>query len=257
MGIIKNLTVSLLLSLILVNQTSALSITTAEDTLKLFDAVISKIKPSQLDDLTNLTRQPNGLKEVGKILSSEGLTDVERSAVYLKICTRKGLMTQLEAEEYFKNLKEVPGFSSTIRKISGASSKGTSGHLAEIQQANAIKNAGWNVLNIGEKFNDGFKNNLTDIDLVFSNSNAKYIAEVKNYKDDTYIILDKWRADMQSLAAFKQLQQKSGVNYKSIFIVRNIPKSERVRKTLEKDAETFKVRLLYGDPENIVKQLGL
>lgn len=257
MFLIKKLIAAFSLSLLLVNQVSALSIGTAENAVKIIDAVLFKIKPSQFDELTNLTRQPNGLKEVGEILSSKGLTDLEKTAVYLKISAKKGLITQMEADEYFKNLKDVSGFSSTIRKMSGASSKGSSGHLAEIQQANAIKNAGWDVSNIGEKFNDGFKKKPTDIDLIFNNSNVKYIAEVKNYKENTNIILDEWRADMQSLGVFKRLQEKSGVNYEPIFIVRNIPKSERVRKTLEKDAKNFNVRLLYGEPDNIVQQLKL
>lgn len=254
---LNRLIISLFLILFSFGEASALSSNTAKDAIKIVEIAYQKLKPSQIDELTELTKKRDGVKEVGKILAAKNLTESERSAIYLKILTNKGLITEQEAGEYFKNLNLVPGFSSTIRKAMGASSRGSSGHLAEIQQANAVKNQGWEVVSIGEKFSDGIKKGLTDIDLRFNIGKRKYIAEIKNYQEGTSIPLDKWRSDMESLAAYQKINAKSGEKIDAIFIVRNIPKSDKDRKLLEQAARNYGVRILFGEPDTIVRQLTL
>ena len=192
----------------------------------------------------SLLSVPEAARILGTMqLSNEALVDT-----YLRILVCQSKISSEYAAQPWDNLKDVPGFVSTMKKATSVNTAQQTGHLFEINLANSAKNAGFTVRSIGEKFKDIAKKGLTDLDLVIEKSGKRYLIEAKSYADVGWDSLASFRADMDSLKAFGEGER--------IFIIKNRPSSPNIVKALEKAASRRGVRLLFGDATEVISIIG-
>ena len=74
-----------------------------------FYKVAGALSKSQIDELAEIVKTPNGLKQVGEILGKRDLSDAALSNAYLRIATKNGVITEEFAEAVFTKLSHVEG----------------------------------------------------------------------------------------------------------------------------------------------------
>ena len=177
---------------------------------------------------------------------------------YLKILVAQNRLPASMEDEILKNLSGVPGFKSTLSKMvgkPGVNDAKAVGHGFEILAANEFKKKGYNILSIGERFNDGIKSAPTDIDLIISKGRTKYVFELKNYNPYDYNnnTLIQFRSKMESLEAYA----KANDNVKPFFVISNKPADKKNVALLEAYAKYHNVKILYADSETLPMLLEL
>lgn len=202
--------------------------------------------------LSKLASEAGGTIKVGADLGRRNLPNDVLEDTFLRIAVHQSRINRPEAERMFARLTGVPGFRTTLRKIIGNSFVGTSGHLYELRIADSAVGRGLKVIGIGEKFNDGLKRAPTDIDLVLKQGKTVLAVEAKNYSPSTLMPLDRYRADLDSLVAYRKAKGKHVV---AVFSVSNRPHDLNYLKMLRREADKRKVELIFGNAEESVAQI--
>lgn len=194
-----------------------------------------------------------GTKEIGSVLGSMKLPEPVMEDTYLRIAIQQSKISRSEAEGMMTRLRGVEGFRTTLRKTVGASGIKTSGHLNELRIADNAAENGFEIRGIGVPFNDPKKSAPTDIDLLLQRNGKIFAIEAKDYRPDTMIPLDKFRADMVTLNEYAIANRPAQVI--QVFSVSNKPSNERSWRILTKEASRHGIELIYGTPEEIVIQV--
>jgi len=203
--------------------------------------------------LSNIARQSGGTRIVGKELGKFNLPNEVLEDIYMRIAVHQSKLPRQEAEGMFLRLRGTTGFRSTLSKVVGASEVKTSGHLNELRIADNASQHGFKVKGIGVRFDDGVKSSPTDIDVLLEMGKRKIAIEAKDYQSTTAIPLDKFRADMISLAQYARQESSSKVI--KIFSITNKPSDELALRILEKEASKHGVELIFGAPEQQIIQI--
>lgn len=203
--------------------------------------------------LSNIAKQAGGTKIVGKELGKLKLPNDALEDAYMRIAVHQTTLSRQEAEGVFSRLRGTPGLRSTLSKIIGASGVKTSGHLNELRIADNASQHGFKVRGIGVRFDDGIKQGETDIDVLLETGKRKIAIEAKDYLPTTPIPLDKFRADLLSLAQYSKQQSPQKVI--TVFSITNKPNDALSLKILEKEASRHGAELIFGSPEQQVIQI--
>ena len=211
--------------------------------------------PSVLADdeilvLASRARQAGGTAIIGRELGRRRLPAIVLDDAYMRIVVSQERLGRSEAESLMLSLRETPGLRSTLSKIAGANGAKTAGHLNELRIAGAGAANGFAVRGIGVPFNDKLKRAPTDIDLLMGLRGRTLAVEAKDYRPDTPIPLDVFRADMDSLVQYRKVYPADRVI--PVFTVTNKPNDAAVARLLEQAAQQRGVELVYGNPEEQV-----
>lgn len=180
----------------------------------------------------------------------------------LKVLVAQKRISKTQADEWMRNLGNVPGFEKALSKMAGLSDIKTVGHGFELETANALHRAGYKIVEIGKVFKDGVKHGTTDIDLIASKGSKTFIFELKNYKPKNLDLLnppkdirpiDVIRNDMETLKAYKTENPETI----PVFIFKNKPPNRTSIDVINTYGEKNDVKVLYGDPSAIVQNLDL
>lgn len=204
--------------------------------------------------LARLASEAKGTAWVGEELGRLNLPNEVLEDAFLRIAVHQGRIARTEAEGMFSRLTGVPGFRTTLRKVVGNSEVGTAGHLYELRLADGAAGRGMKVLGIGEKFDDGLKRAPTDIDVLLEHGRTTFAIEAKNYAPTTLMPLDRYRADLDSLVAYRKVHGKRVV---PVFSMSNRPEDIRYLKLLQHEAKKREVELIFGSAEESVEQIKL
>lgn len=215
---------------------------------------VSVLPEDEIIRLSKLSDELNGTTKVGKELGKLNLPNNALEDAFIRIAIHQNKLTRETAEGMFSRLNGVPGFRPTLRKIIGNSDVGTVGHINELKIADAASINGFKVLGIGEKFSDGFKKAPTDIDVLLKKGDKLFAIEAKSYASTTKIPMDKYRADLDSLVAYKKI---NGNNVISVFTVTNNPNNPRYLKMLQHEAGKRDVQLVFGSPQEQIEQIKM
>lgn len=193
------------------------------------------------------------MKLAEKVPAAQRLRFIEHS--YAEILVRQGRLTAAQADDIVRNLSGTPGFRSALSKMSGISDAKASGHGFEVLTANALKKSGYDIVAIGQRFDDGIKNAMTDIDLIAKKGRTTYIFELKNYRPQSidHNALINFRGDMQSLNAYA----RQNSNVRSIFAISSRPVDKGTEALLQAAAKSQNVQLFYGDSNSIPMMLEM
>ncbi len=226
---------------------------------KVVVSVITKItkNPSALPDkeivrFSRLAGEPRGTAKLGEELGRMNLSRDVLEDVFLRIAIHQEKLPRAEAQRMFHNLTGVPGFSTTMRKVVGNSEVGTAGHLFELRLANEAVERGFKVRAIGEKFVDGLKRGPTDIDLVLQRGQRVVAIEAKHYGPQTRIPLDQYRADLDTLVAYRDAERG---NVMTVFTFVSKPVDEAYLRMLKHEANRRGVELVFGDSSSSITQI--
>jgi len=246
-----------LMSIIAVPQADAFWSSVGKGTLKTI-SVISKsshaLSTDKIIKLSKLSDEVKGTKKVGKYLGKLNLPKDVIEDTYLRIAIYQQKLSREEAIQLYAKLNRVPGFRQTIRKVIGNNKVGTKGHLNELAIAKIASTKGFKVLGIGQKFNDGVKKGLTDIDILIKKGSKTFAIEAKAYAATTKIPMDKYRGDLDTLVRYKREQ---GKNIVPVFAMTNTPTDPRYLKTLQHEADKRGVQLIFGSPQTLTSQLNM
>ena len=102
--------------------------------------------------------------------------------------------------------------------------------------------------------NDGLKRAPTDIDVLLQHGRTTFAIEAKNYAPSTMIPLDRYRADLDSLVAYRR---ENGNQVVPVFSMSNRPEDVRHLKLLQHEAKKRQVELIFGSAEESVEQIKL
>ncbi len=212
------------------------------------------LSKTEFDELAKLLEQPGGVKAVGERIGQMQLSQAAREQAYLSLAVRFKRIDDSSAQVLKQRLGGVEGFAPTLRKLLGNNPKGTAGHLYELQMGSAAVGEGFKVLAIGRKFDDGMKKALTDVDLLLERNGRMIAIEAKDYARGTPIPMDKFRADMDSLNAFRKLQSTPVI---PVFSIRRKPDDSAALKRLLQAAESRGVQLIVGEPTGQMEKIRL
>ena len=190
-------------------------------------------------------------EKVGKTLGKLKLPDELLEDTYLRIAIGQGRIPRKEAAEMYRNLSGVPGFRTTLSKITGDNPLATKGHLNELRIANEASRKGFSVSAIGKRFNDGVRRN-TDIDIILEKGGKSFIIQAKDSKDFKDMI--QFRSGMETLVQYKK---QSGGNTTPVFTITNRPTNpDRIRQ-MQGEADRQGVQLIFGNPSDQILQLNM
>ena len=205
--------------------------------------------------LSQMSDEINGTKEVNKYIGTLNLPQELREDIYLRISIYQNKISREEAEIMIQNLKGVEGFGSTLSKIIGNNPNGTIGHLNELRIANNASQNGFEVIAIGKKFDDGIKQQLTDIDILLRKNGRDILIEAKNYKSSTKMDLIKFRADLDTLNIYdSNISNKRSLK---IFSFTEKPDDLGLLKQYQFWAKEKNVQLIFGTPEEQIEQIKI
>ncbi|MBA5249285.1 MAG: hypothetical protein FE834_07145 [Gammaproteobacteria bacterium] len=221
---------------------------------KAISAISKNVKTLPKDEIikfSKLSDEIQGTKKIGKELGKLNLPDGVLEDTFIRIAIYQKKLTRETAEEMFSRLSGVSGFRPTLRKIIGNSAVGTAGHLNELKIANVASVNGFKVLGIGTKFSDGLKKAPTDIDVLLKKDGKLFAIEAKSYASTTKMPMDKFRGDINTLVAYKNMNVNNVV---PVFTITNKPNDIRYLKILHYEAKKRGVQLIFGKPqEQVVK----
>ncbi|MBK1646882.1 hypothetical protein CKO25_20090 [Thiocapsa imhoffii] len=220
-------------------------------------AAISKnhnvLPAEEIVKLSKLSQEAGGTRKVGQVLGERNLPNEVLQDTFMRIAIYQNKIPRKEAELMYFRLGNTPGFRTTLRKVIGNSDAGTAGHLNELRIADAASARGFKVLGIGEKFNDGLKRAPTDIDLILKRKEKTFVIEAKDYASKSRLPLDKYRADLETLKAYK----KGDDSVVRVFTITNKPNDPRYLKMLQHEADSRGVQLIIGKPAEQIEQIKI
>ena len=222
-------------------------------------STIAKITPNprtlpddEIVRLSRLSGEVRGTAKVGGELGRLNLPQDILEDTFLRIAIHQNKLSRNEAELMFRNLTGVPGFSSTLRKIIGNNEVGARGHLFELRMASEGVEGGFVARAIGQKFDDGLKRAPTDIDIILERGGRLIAIEAKNYGTNTRISLDMYRADLDTLVAFRT----SGNNDARLFFsMANPPVNSDYLRRLKYEAAQRDIELVFGNARSSILQI--
>ena len=226
-------------------------------TTKAISAISKNVRVLPEDEIIRLSKlsdEIQGTKKVGKELGKLNLPDDALEDAFIRIAIHQKKLTRETAEGMFLRLNGVPGFSTTLRKVIGNSDVGTVGHLNELKIADSASMNGFKILGIGEKFNDGLKKAPTDIDVLLEKGGKLFAIEAKSYASTRKIPMDKFRGDLDTLVAYKNM---NGNNVVPVFTITNKPNDLRYLKMLDHESKKRGVQLVFGKPEEQVEKIKM
>ena len=226
-------------------------------TTKAISEISNNVKVLPEDEIIRLSKlsdEIHGTKKVGNELGKLNLPDDALEYTFIRIAIHQKKLTRETAERMFSRLSGIPGFRPTLRKIIGNSDVGTVGHLNELKIADAASVNGFKVLGIGEKFSDGLKKAPTDIDVLLEKNGKLFAIEAKSYASTTKIPMDKFRGDLDTLVAYKNM---NGNNVVLVFTITNKPNDFRYLKMLQHESNKRGVQLIFGKPQEQVEQIKM
>ncbi len=194
--------------------------------------------------------EPKGLDKVGKILGQRELDKTVLEDFWMRVAIHKERISRSNAVRMYERLSGVPGFRATLRKICGNNPNGTKGHLNELNIARFADEYGIKVREIGLKFKDPGKSGQTDIDVVLELGGKTFAIETKDFSINP-LPMDKFRADMDSLVAFKK-SSGTGMTI-PVFSITQAPPTQY--KLLLDAARRRDIQLLVGSPEVQVREI--
>ncbi|MBB1125621.1 hypothetical protein [Thiospirillum jenense] len=204
--------------------------------------------------LSKLSDEVKGTQKVGKELGELNLPNDVLEDAFLRIAIYQEKLDRQTAEGMFARLTGVPGFRATLRKIIGNNRAVTIGHLNELRIAESAVTNGFKVLGIGEKFNDGLKKGATDIDLLLNKKDRLFAIEAKNYASTTKIRLDRFRADLDTLVAYKNANSNHVVLFCTIT---NKPDNLSYLQALQSETDKRGIQLIFGLPQAQIEQIKM
>ncbi|MGL1835168.1 hypothetical protein ACKVEX_16410 [Rhodocyclaceae bacterium SMB388] len=202
--------------------------------------------------LSKLADEVRGTEKLGIELGKRNLPNDVLEDTFLRIALHKETLPRAEAKGMFANLTGVPGFRTTLRKIIGNSEVGTVGHLYELRLANEAVDRGFSVRAIGEKFSDGLKRGPTDIDVILERGGRVVAIEAKHYGAYSRMPLDMYRADLDTLVAFRASGKG---NVMPVFTISSKPVDEAYLRMLKLEAARRDVELVFGDAGSSIAQI--
>lgn len=221
--------------------------------------IVGALSEKEIIKLSILSKTPGGTKQVGKILGNLRLPDEIRGDTYLRIAIHQGTILRREAEEIYSSLSKVSGFSTTLRKIIGNSLPKTKGHLNELRIANEASKHGFEVMEIGKKFDDPIKKASADIDVILRKKDILFPMEVKDYDKFKLSDMNMLRRDMDTLVAFKK--RHSNVNpddsVTPVFTITNRPTNHQLKRLMLAEAQKRGVQLIFGAPLEQIEKIKL
>ena len=204
--------------------------------------------------LSKLSDETKGASKIGKKLDDLGLPNEVLEDTYMRIAIHQKKVTRKEAESMFSRLSDTPGFRTTLRKIIGNNAMGTTGHLNELRIADTASKHRFTVMQIGEKFDDGVKQAPTDIDIVLKKGSKYFAIEAKSNAPTTYIPMDKYRADLDTLVIYKNKHPNTLI---PIFSITDEPRDPLYLQKLIHEADIRNVQLIFGSPQEQVVKIKL
>lgn len=208
---------------------------------------------AKIEKYAVMASKPGGTKLVGEELATLNLPNAVIEDTFARILVYQGRVSRSEADGWMKRLSGVDGFRAAMRKSMGASPANTIGHVNEIRLADSAAEANYRVRGIGVPFRDPNKSAPTDIDVLLESKKRLIAIEAKAYPADRSVPLDTARADMETLAEYRKVNQDR--NVLSVFAMTNRPSDENAWKALQLAAEHHNVQLLVGPPSELVHQL--
>ena len=215
----------------------------------------TKLLPDlEIIKLSKMSNEISGTKKIGKYLGEKNLPKEVLEDTYIRIAIHQKKISREEAEEFYKYLHGVDGFRTTMSKVIGNSPQKTIGHLNELQIAKNASKYGFKAIGIGTKYQDGLKKAPTDIDIILKKDNKLFIIEAKDYSSKTKLPMDKYRADLDTLNAYKKEHDNEKVI--AIFSITNKPDNKTYLKLLKKEARRRNIELLFGTPSQQIVQVN-
>lgn len=210
---------------------------------------------ADINKFAQIALKPGGTKKVGKTLGQLNLQNEVIEDTFARILIAQRRVQRFEAEDWMKHLSGVPGFRGALSKSMGASAANTVGHLNEVRIANSAARSNFKVQGIGVPFKDPNKNGVTDIDVLLERGGRQFAIEAKAYPANANIPLDAFRADMLTLAEYREANASK--NVVSVFAITEKPQNPATWTQLAKAAKKHSVELLVGSPAEVVNQLPL
>lgn len=219
---------------------------------KYFKAALSAEK---VEEFARIALKPGGTKIVHKEIGKMNLPDAVIEDTFARILVVQGRVQRSEADGWMSRLSGVPGFRGAMSKSMGGSDAKTIGHLYEVRIADSATQNNFKVHGIGVPFKDPYKKSSTDIDVLLERNGSHFAIEAKAYPADASIPMDKFRADMLSLAEYRKAMAPK--NVVPVFAITDKSANNDVWKLLEHSAKGHGVELLVGSPDELVHQLPM
>ena len=218
--------------------------------------IVGALSDKKIIALSGLSRT-EGAKQVGRILGKLRLSDEILEDTYLRIAVHQGTILRREAEELYASLSKVPGFRTTLRKITGKAPNLTKGHLNELRIANEASKHGFEVTGIGTKFDDGIKKGISDIDVILRKKDRLFPMEVKDHNNFSH--MNMLREDMDTLVAYKRW--RSNINPDDsiipVFTITNRPTNPQLERLMLTEAQRRGVQLIFGPPLEQIEKIKI
>lgn len=217
--------------------------------------IAGALSDTMIKELADLSKT-SGVGQVGQILGKLKLSDEILEDTYLRVAIQQGTILRREAEDMYASLSRVPGFRTTLRKITSRSLSQRKGHLNELKIANEASKHGFDVLEIGRHFKDPIKQSTSDIDVILKRGDRLFPMEVKDY--DNFVDMIMLRQDMDTLVAFKN--SPIGIpkdNIIPVFTLTNGPTNPQVEILMIEEAQKRGVELIFGTPLQQVEKIKL
>ena len=192
----------------------------------------------------------HGSSRVGQELKHLRLSSSLREDTYLRIAVHRRVIGRAEALEMHRRLNGVDGFPATISKAISIREAQRIGYLNELRIATTASRRGFKPLAIGLRYDDGIKKALTDVDILLSRNGKVFAMEVKDYTSP--MSLSTFRADLDSLVQYKRLHDKAAI---PIFTVVNKPDNVDLLRTMQREAKSRNIELLFGSPTEQINKL--
>lgn len=229
----------------------------AESSIAKISTVDGTLSDRSIRELLTQSKELGGTAKVGNTLSKLDEPGTFREEIledaYLRLLIAQEHLSRSEAEEFFLNLENVPGFRSNLRKISGNNPFVSTGHLNELRLANSMTKNGFKVRGIAQPFNDPQKRGITDIDLIVERGNKILIFEAKDYAPSTRLPMDGFRADIGSLEQYQLAFPDQEVI--PIFTLTNVPQNPLDLQSIISETTRRNVQLFIGSAEENTIQI--
>lgn len=190
---------------------------------------------------------------VKQILGKMKLSDEVLEDTFMRIAIYNKKIPQKEADEMFRTLKGTSGFRQTLSKICGVNDAKDKGHLFELRISRTGKDNGFDILEIGKRFNDNIKKGESDIDVILKKKQKLFAMECKDYSSSTNININDYLDDMNTLREFN----KQNLGTIPVFVCKNIPDNQNTIMKLKDAAKLRNIELLFGSEDEIMTQLDL
>lgn len=207
-----------------------------------------------VSDLSHSLNNPSTREAAKKSIGNLKLTDEQRSMLFSDVLIEQGKITRKDATEMYSSLHGVPGYSSALSKISGASTSKSIGHLYEIKISHAFKRVGVQVHSLGHRFDDGLKRGITDADVLAYKGDKMAIIEAKNYAVGKMPAMDVVRADMQSMRKFRSPNGFNSIT--RVFAMSHRPSNPNHLSLLEREARKTGTVLVFGNADDVAMQVN-